>query len=160
MRSRLQSVRRAGFTMIEVIIVFVVLGIVVAVVAPRASRAVQRARLDRAATVVAADLESGFALAARQRKPVRLTRGSATGTVQYTFALRSTGAALLTRHLGRNTEYSLTSMTFSQNVIDFFPTGRSSQPLNVTLTATTGTRCVTMTRAGFVRVLAASAACN
>ena len=146
--------------MLELIVVLAMVGIVVAIIGPRASRAVQRARLDRAATIVANDLESAFALAARQRKPVRLTRGTATGTVQYTLAVRSTGAALLTRHLGRGTEFSLTSIAFSQNVIDFFPTGRSSQPLNVTLTATTGTRCVTMTRAGFVRVLPATSACN
>jgi Tfp pilus assembly protein FimT len=159
MRSRLQSARRAGFTVIEMILVFSMLAIVVAVVAPRTTKAIQRARLDRAATIVANDLESGFALASRQRKPVRLTRGTATGTVQYTFAARNTGAALLTRHLGRNTEFSLTSIAFSQNVIDFFPTGRASQPLNVTLTANTGSRCVTMTRAGFVRVLPSSAPC-
>jgi len=145
--------------MLELIVVLAMVGVVVAVVAPRASRAVQRARLDRAATIVANDLESGFTLAARQRKPVRVTKGTATGTVQYTFAVRSTGQALLTRHLGRGTEFSLTSITFSQNVIDFFPTGIASQPLTVSLTATTGTRCVTMTRAGFVRVLPATSTC-
>jgi prepilin-type N-terminal cleavage/methylation domain-containing protein len=158
MRPRLRAAPRSGFTVVELLMVFVVGGIIAAITLPRVSRIVQTARLDKAAMIVAGDLESGFSLAARQRKPIRLTQTTSGGQIRYTLAVRSTGRPLLTRHLGYGTEFTVSSVTFTQPAIDFFPNGLASSALSVTVAAGPGARCVTMTRAGLVRVQ--SSACG
>jgi prepilin-type N-terminal cleavage/methylation domain-containing protein len=137
---------RSGFTLMDVLITIVLIAILAAMVAPRIQTAIQHARVNRAASVVAGDLELAFTMAARQRKPMRLTTS---GAATYTIADRSGGTVRYTRNLGAGTDFNL-SISFAPTTVDVFPTGVSTAVLTVTVGGTDFTRQLTMTRGGQV----------
>ena len=63
---------RAGFTIIEIIFVFVLFGLVMMMGMRSLGETLSRDRLGKAGNVFAADMELAFSTAARQRSPVRL----------------------------------------------------------------------------------------
>jgi type II secretory pathway pseudopilin PulG len=125
----------------------VLIGILTAIAAPRIGTAITHARVNRAATVVAGDLEMAFTMAARQRKPMRLTTTDAT---TYTITDRSDGTVRFTRRLGSASEFAIGSVAFAPGTVDVFPTGVSTAVLTVTVGASGFSRQVTMTRGGQV----------
>ena len=143
---------RHGFSMMEMLVVIVILGILSAMVGPAMSRVVRHNRVNRSATLIAADLQNAFAVAARQREPVRIQADAATRS--YQFVDRKTGAVLRIRTFyGDTSEYRLTRLTFTPTTIDVFPSGVSSAALVVDLANGDYTRQVTASTAGFIRTL-------
>ena len=137
--------------MIELIMVFVIIGIVVAVVAPRVSRSTRAVKLDRARRTIAGDMQLASALAARHRKPVRLVRFTS-GTGYQIEDRAATPTVFVRRDYGAASEYTLSTLTFAPETTYFFPNGIASNALTVTLASDGPTKDVTMTTAGFVRV--------
>ena len=72
-RSCRENLGRAGHTLAELIVVTMVLGIIMSMVITPTGDAIRHARVNRAARVVKMDLKMAFSLAARQRRPVRVT---------------------------------------------------------------------------------------
>ena len=97
--------------------------------------------------MVAADLESAFSMAARQRRPIRISCCTAAG---YTFADRSDGTVRLQRSLS---DYGVTTLAFTVSPVDIFPSGVASSADTVTIGAAGYTRRIVMTSAGLVRIL-------
>lgn len=141
---------RQGFSLPEMLIVIVILGIMAAVVSPAISKVIRVQRVNKAAAIVAADLQNVFAMAGRQRAPVHLDGNASAKT--YTFSDRKTGTVFQTRSLGSTSEYRLDSLVFNPQVVDMFPNGISSAPLVVTVATGNYRRTVTASTAGFVRV--------
>ena len=141
---------RRGYTLPEMMIVIVVSVLVVAMAGPATARQLRRGRVNQAANIVAADLENAVTLSARSRKPVRITRPT---TTSFTVADRATGAVILRRELGSNTEWKVASLTFSNATVDVFPAGTTSGALTVTLTEGGYSRQVRLTRAGLTQVI-------
>jgi prepilin-type N-terminal cleavage/methylation domain-containing protein len=143
---------RHGFSMMEMLVVIVILGVLSAMVGPAMSRVVRHNRVNRSATLIAADLQNAFAVAARQREPVRIQADAATRS--YQFVDRKTGLVLRIRTFyGDTSEYRLTRLTFTPSTIDVFPSGVSSAPLVVDLANGDYVRQVTASTAGFIRTL-------
>lgn len=143
---------RIGFSIFELLIVLAIMGILAAMVGPAMSRIVRHNRANRAATVIAADLQNAFAVAARQREPVRIQADAATKS--YQFIDRKSGNVLRIRSFyGDTSEYRLTSLTFTPATIDVFPAGVSSGPLVVNLANGDYSRRITASSAGFVRLV-------
>ena len=69
---------RRGFTLIELLIVVLVGGVVSAMSFGRMHNIILQQRIARAATSMQGDLEAAFALAARNRQPIRIAWGAAT----------------------------------------------------------------------------------
>jgi type II secretory pathway pseudopilin PulG len=138
-----------GFTMVELALTFTIIAIMAAMMIPKFSQAMQATRVNRTAAIVAADLEQAFSLAARYRKPMRLscTCGSAT----YTVADRTGGTVRLRRQLG-DSELGNVTLAFS-NTIDIFPSGISTLPDTVTITSGTSTKRIVVSTVGQVRIL-------
>ncbi|MDP9203146.1 MAG: prepilin-type N-terminal cleavage/methylation domain-containing protein [Gemmatimonadota bacterium] len=142
---------RAGFSIFELLIVVVILGVMASMVGPAMSRIVRHNRVNRAATVIASDLQNAFAVAARQREPVRIQADAATRS--YQFIDRKSGNVLRIRTFyGDTSEYRLTSLVFDPATIDVFPNGVSSAPVKIDLANGDYARQITASTAGFVRV--------
>lgn len=136
--------------MIEMVVVCFIIGLLVAISVPKMSRIIRHERVNRAATVIVQDLQNGYALAGRQRSPVRLTF---TPSLQkYVFSDRSTGTAIMTRILSTGADYSLSSLTSTSNTVDVLPNGIGSTAFTVTIANGDYSRVITASTAGFVRL--------
>lgn len=147
-----QGRTQAGFTMVEMSLTIVVLGLLTLIATPKVATLISHSRVNATTAVVAADLETAFALAGRQRKPVRLS--CACDSTRYRVADRAGGTVRLSRMLSGDEDFGVTGLTFSANPVDIFPSGVASAPLTVTISAGGYDRQVTMTTAGQVRILA------
>src|SRR5436190_17368929 len=142
---------RPGFTIFELLVVLAIIGILAAIAGPAMSRIVRQQRANRAAMVIAADLQNAFAVAARQREPVRIQADATTRS--YQFIDRSTGAVLRIRTFyGDTSEYKLSTLVFTPSTIDVFPSGISSSFVTIDLANGDYTKQITASTAGFIRV--------
>jgi Tfp pilus assembly protein FimT len=138
-----------GFTMVELALTFTIIAIMCAMMIPKFGRVMEATRVSRTAAIVAADLEAAFALAARYRKPMRLSCDCANST--YTVADRTGGTVRLSRTLD-DSELGSVTMTFSATV-DIFPSGVATLPDTVRITSGNSSKTIVMSTAGLVRIL-------
>ena len=82
---------RAGFSMVELILVLTIVGITFAISVGRIHDMMIQQRIARAATAVQNDLEGAFALASRNRRPIRISWNSATMQLDVTDRAGTTG---------------------------------------------------------------------
>jgi type II secretory pathway pseudopilin PulG len=146
---------RSGFTMIELALTFTVIAIMAAMMIPKFGRSMQATRVRRQTAIVAADFEQAFTLAARLRKPMRLTCDCANQT--YTVADRTGGTVRLSRRLGADADLGTLTLAFNttpgnDQTIDIFPSGVSDEQLTATITSGASTRTITVSSAGHVRI--------
>jgi hypothetical protein len=137
--------------MLELALTLCVLGIMTAMMIPKIGRVVQATRLNREIAIVAADMEQAFTLAARYRKPMRLS--CTCGTQTYTIADRTGGTVRLSRRLGADADLGTLTLTFSASPVDIFPSGVATAPDTVRITSGASTRAVVLTTAGQVRII-------
>jgi len=152
-RSRKNATTRGlkGFSLFEVIVIVVIVGIVATMAGPAMSRIIRHQRVNSAATIIVSDLQNAFAVAARQREPVRVQADATTRS--YQFVDRQTGAVLRIRAFyGDTSEYRLTSLVFTPTTFDVFPTGVSSDAVKIDLANGDYARVITASTAGFVRL--------
>ncbi len=137
--------------MLEMLVVMIIVSILIAITIPKMARVTSHERVNRAAQVVVADLQNGFAMAGRQRAPVRLTFTSATKT--YVFTDRATGTVLQSRTMNNGSEYALSTLSATPAVVDVLPNGIGSATFTVTVGQNGYLRTVTASSAGFVRLV-------
>jgi prepilin-type N-terminal cleavage/methylation domain-containing protein len=144
------TTRRRGFTAVELMIVVIIIGVLAAFGFPRVARELRRSRANQASSVVAADIEVAFSVAARQRKPV--TVSYVTGSKELLIADRATGSVIRRRPLGTGTEWNIDQVTTTGLPAAIFPSGVANGSFTIDLTSGTFTRRVTSTRVGLTRV--------
>ncbi|MGK2960762.1 MAG: pilus assembly FimT family protein [Gemmatimonadaceae bacterium] len=150
-RQQRRSVSHPGFSMLEMLVVIIILGILVTIAIPKIATMIRHERVNRAAQVVAQDLQNGFAMAGRQRAPVRITFYPE--TQRYVFTDRTSGNVLQTRLLSEGSDFSIKQMTVEPgNEVDVLPNGIGSVSFVVTLANGDYSRKVTASSAGFVRM--------
>jgi type IV fimbrial biogenesis protein FimT len=141
-----------GFTLFELLIVVVILGIAATMMGPAMSRIVRHQRVNRASMIIVSDIQNAFAVAARQREPVRVQADAASRS--YQFVDRKTGAVLRIRAFyGDTSEYRLSSLVFTPATFDVFPNGISSVPVIIDLANGDYSKRITASTAGFVRLV-------
>jgi prepilin-type N-terminal cleavage/methylation domain-containing protein len=141
---------RLGFTMVELVLVFTIIGILAAMTIPKIARTIQATQVQRAAAMVSGDMEAAFTLAARQRKPMRIACNC--GNASYTVADRADGTVRLSRRLVGDSDLGNFTLAFSATPIDVFPHGVATAPFTVTITSGASTRTISVSTAGHVRV--------
>jgi type IV fimbrial biogenesis protein FimT len=142
--------RTSGFSMLEMLLVLIIIAVLVGIVIPKIATIIRHERVNRAAQVLVQDLQNGFAMAGRQRAPVRLT--FTPGTKTYVFTDRASGTVLQTRVMSTGSEYSLTSLATNATTVDILPNGIGSTAFEVTLSNGDYSRKVKASTAGFIRM--------
>lgn len=138
---------RAGFTFIELMVVVVVLGLVMAVALPSVGKSVNTDRVNRSVLVVQSMLAEAGQLAARRNEPVTVTLSSGVLSINQ----RSTGTALKQRSFGPTSDLRATLAISPATGVTIFPNGRSSAAISVTLTGGNASATVTRSTTGVIR---------
>lgn len=123
---RMLARSRSGFSMTEVLIVVILLGILSTFAIPNITRSMKRTRSDRALMVIKGDMENAFSLAARQGRPVLID--FITDIPAYRVMDRASGRVLLERRFGNDTPYGAKGMWVSSKTVTLFPNGFASLP--------------------------------
>ena len=137
--------------MIELALTIMLIAIMTAMMVPKIGRIIQATRINREIAIVVQDLEQAFTIAARSRKPMRLS--CTCGTQTYTIADRTGGTVRLSRKLGADADLGTLTLTFSASPVDIFPSGVATAPDTVRITSGTSTRAVVLTTGGQVRII-------
>ena len=142
---------RRGFTMLEVLVVLIMVGVVASVTAGKFHLIMVKQRVQRAATVMQNDLEGAFAISTRNHLPIRISWDST--KLQMNVTDRS-GALYYRKTAMSGSEYGLTSGTvsFSRSPLEVYPNGLANDTLTITISASSATKSVHMTRAGLITI--------
>ena len=138
--------------MVEMAFVFVLIGLMTAMAIPRMRRTIQASQVNRSVSIVAGDMQQAFTLAARFRRPMRLTCACGVGGT-YTLADITGGTVRLTRRLGQDADLGTVTLAFNNTPVNIFPSGVSSVALIVRITSGASTRAVSLSTAGLVRII-------
>jgi prepilin-type N-terminal cleavage/methylation domain-containing protein len=142
--------RAAGFTLTELAVVVMIIGLLSSLAIWRLAPALTRAKMRRAASVLAADLQYGQMIAAQQRAPVVVLVN--TSLKMYLIRDRSGTTVFRERFIGPDTDYDVQTFSVSPSTsVELFPNGVATQTITFTVDANGYQRQVKLTRAGQVR---------
>jgi type II secretion system protein H len=136
----------AGYTMVEILFVMLIMGVLAGFGYLRLGPAFERSKVRGAANVIATDIQLTQMLAVRHRQPV-------TFTVEADRTIRITDRAdsvYVTRDLG-GSDFGLETLEATAS-IEFFPSGVASGGTEITLSRGNTARKVTVTRTGQIRI--------
>ncbi|HEX2167160.1 MAG TPA: GspH/FimT family pseudopilin [Longimicrobiales bacterium] len=142
---------RDGFTLTEVLIVLILVGIIGGFAFAQVGSMLAKTRVQRAASVVAADLKLAHSLAARQRQPIRISIDPAANAMRLRdFATPAT--IYSQRYFHAEGEYPVETFSADETSVLVYPNGLSEKPMTITVAAGGESRQISMSRAGQVRV--------
>jgi len=146
---RLRS--RRGFSMIEVMLVLSMLGIIATVSLGKLHDIIVQQRVLKAASAVQNTVENAFAIATRNRRPIRITWDAV--SMQLSVTDRAGTTKFRSLPLGSDA-YSLPagSVTLSINPVEVYPNGLATDSFSVAVTAPKTSKRVWVSRAGLVKV--------
>lgn len=142
--------RRKGFSLLELMIVLIIAGIVGTVAVPAFSRSLAQNRAQKAASVLAADLQLAHSMAGRRRAPVRISMDKTARRLRIR-NFSGTDTVYSQRWFTSDSEYPVTGITGDTGTV-VMPNGLLTTPVQFDLSAGTATRQVLMSRIGQVRV--------
>jgi Tfp pilus assembly protein FimT len=151
------SRRRGGFTFIEILVVFVVFAAVATISVRSVGDTLRRDRVAKTGAVLSADIEQAFAIAARQREPVRMVVDRANKRFSIQNRNIATPTIYKTRSFSTSGEYGVDSLWTNRDTIDIMPNGLATDTLNLALIIrTTGgatyQKAVRVSKGGLVRM--------
>jgi len=150
---------RRGFTTLELLIVIVMVGILATFSLGRTSRILASWRVNRAAQAMSEELQKGFALVGRNRKPVIIRFNKA----RMVMSIRArTDTVYTQRSFGKESEYSLDSTdvrlvkgdSSKAGLMDLeiFPPGLAADSLSIVIRKPGAYRRIRMLRGGLVQI--------
>ncbi len=142
---------RSGITLIELVMVLSITAVLATFAIVRLAPSMERARLRKSATTIAADLQYAQMIAARQRRPVVIIAS----TPLRSYIIRdapSGGTIFRETHMGDDTEFGVDVLDANPPILEIFPNGVVRSEGNFTVTVNDLTRNVKISRAGQVRV--------
>lgn len=142
---------RDGFTITELLIVLILMGIVGGTAVMSVNRTMAQTRAQRAASVIMTDLKLAPSLAARARRPVRISIDTA-GKVFRVRDYQNAATIYSERYFGIDGEYPVQFMEATDTSLMVYPNGLASDSIQVTMRTPGNKRVVKMSRAGQVRL--------
>lgn len=144
---------RDGFTIIEVLIVLILIGVVGGFAFMRVQSGLAQARAQAAAGVIAADLKQAHSLAGRRRVPVRISIDTMNGEMAFRIRdMNSPDTIYVERHFTHVGEQPVDRFRVSDTSRVVYPNGLADGELTLWVRAGEERRQIHMTRAGMVRV--------
>jgi prepilin-type N-terminal cleavage/methylation domain-containing protein len=147
---------RSGFSILEMLVVVVLVGIIMSVAGVRVSSMITQQKVVRAAGTIQTDMEMAFALAGRNRAPMTIRFATSASAIQLTVTDRG-GTVFYRRNDLKALGLNNGDVTASSNVITVFPSGFASDTLSIEISVTKNSvnykRRVRMSRAGMVKVI-------
>ena len=146
---------RRGYTVLELLIVTSVLSVVTVMSAGKIADYVRDRNVAAASAIFRNDLQQAFAIAARNRQPVRVSFSAADTALRITN--RENTETYVRRGFGngsglmlRPSDVMFCSRTCTDATVDVYPNGWASDTLNVTLGKGSYARNLRMSRSGLV----------
>jgi Tfp pilus assembly protein FimT len=140
---------------LELMIVTTVLSVVTVMSAGRISDYIRDRNVAAASSIFRNDLQQAFAIAARNRQPVRITFASVDTALHV--ANRANTVTYISRGLGRGSGFMLSpsnvafcASTCANAAVDVFPNGWASDTLTVTISKGSYSRGIRVSRSGLV----------
>lgn len=138
---------RRGFSLIELLVVIVIAGVLVAMSAGAIGRQIARDRVLRSATVVEGMLAEASQLAVRRRLPVTITLDGTALRIND----RAAGTALKRRDFGPTFDLRATLAISPSSGVTIYPNGRANAALRVSVSGAGLSQTVSRTATGIVR---------
>jgi prepilin-type N-terminal cleavage/methylation domain-containing protein len=147
--------RPTGFTLLEMIFVMTLMGVLALMSAGRISEYISERNVAAAISVVQNDVQQAFAIAARNRQPVRITFAESDTALHV--ANRANTVTYISRGLGHGSGFMLSpsdvafcASTCTDAMVDVFPNGWASDTLTVTISKGSYSRGIRVSRSGLV----------
>lgn len=148
---RVTKVRTRGFTLLELIVVMSMMAILAAISLGKTSRILSGWRVNRAAQALSEELQQGYAIVGRTRKPVifEFNRDS-----MALFIKSRSNEVYRRRYVGLSTEYKLRAadVTLSRKTLEVYPPGLAADSLSIVISQPGTARRIRMLRGGLVQV--------
>lgn len=140
---------RRGFTLLEVLVVVFVAGVVTAMSIGKIQALITRGRVVNAASAMQNTVEAAFALAERNRMPMRVYWSS--DNLQLRVLDRS-NTVYRKLNLGNTYGLSGSNITLTHNPFEIYPNGLAQDSLIITVTSNGYTRKLWVSKAGMVQL--------
>jgi type II secretion system protein H len=144
--------RTRGFSLVEVLVVVTLIGIATALAVPRINKITNETKIQRAAQALQSEVQQAFAIAGRNRVPVKLAWSSAAMQLQVT---NMAGTIVYRRAgLGAGAGYGLSSseVTVTPSTLVVFPSGLAQDTLVIALSRKGYSKTLRVSRSGMVRL--------
>ena len=151
--------RRSAFSLLELLIVIVMIGLISLMAFGRTSSMMTQWRVTRAAQAYGEELQSAFALVGRNRKPITITLDKT--TMELRLSDRN-GVTYRRRNFGPTSAYKLEAADISPSrlVVEVFPPGLAGDSISVVISRQGKYRRVRMLRGGLVQICSNPATLN
>lgn len=140
---------RAAFSLVELMVALAIIGIAAALGLPRIADVANQNRVSRGAQALQIEVQQAFAIAGRNRTPVRLRWDAASVEMQIT---NLAGNTIFRRASLRGYGLGATDVSSSPAVLTVFPNGIAADSLVIRLSRAGHLRSVHVSRAGMIRI--------
>jgi type II secretory pathway pseudopilin PulG len=137
---------------VEILVALTLVGIAAALSIPRAATVINQTKVQRAAQALQIEVQQAFAIAGRNRAPVRTRWDAATTQLRVTDLAGTTVYRRL--GVGSGGGYGLTSseVTVAPTSVTVFPNGLAADTLVINVARTGYSRRIWLSRSGIVKV--------
>jgi prepilin-type N-terminal cleavage/methylation domain-containing protein len=145
--------RNAGFTLLELIVVSTIVAVVMALTVGPYSKMMTQQRVNKAAFALSNELQQAFALAGRNRRPVRIVWDAASLQLRVTNRGQDTVYRRISLGAGAGFNLASSNVTIypsSSTPLEIYPTGLATDTMSITLSANGFSKRIWVGKGGIV----------
>ena len=141
-----------GFSLVELLVAVTIIGIAAGLSLPKIAKIQNQSKVQRATRAVSYDIQQAFAIAGRNRAPVKLTWSSSTMQLQLTNMAGSTVYRRTGLGTGGGYGFSSSEVSVTPGTLVVFPSGLAADTLVFQVTRSGYSKKVRVSRSGMVRL--------